>query len=312
MPSPTGGRKWGRAVRRDLLDAALLDRANRAGARPLQPARVLRHSRVGEVHQVVVSLPGDALLELEARIVIAAHGSWETPPNQEAQRRAHRDSDLLGFKARFLGGNLEPGLMPLVLFRGGYGGLVHVDAREVSLSCCIRRDVLRECRAEATARSAGDAVLEHIARSCRGVREALRGATQSTPWLSAGPIQPGTRALFDDGVFYAGNAAGEAHPLVAEGISMAIQSASLAAQCIRAAGSLSPAALRSAGREYTQRWRRHFAPRVLASSAFARLTMSPLTGAASIAVLRALPGALTLGARWSGKAHDLQPMGAPR
>ncbi|HEX4779503.1 MAG TPA: FAD-dependent monooxygenase [Usitatibacter sp.] len=290
----------GRAVRREILDPALAALAVREGALLLQPATVLGYERKGERFDVHVRSP-DRDETLAARMVVAAHGSWERAPADTEAPRSREPSDLLGFKAHFEGTALEPGLMPLVLFPGGYGGMVHVDSTTASFSCCIRRDVLRRIRAEQRDLSAGDAVIAHVMASCRGVREALAGASRSSPWLSAGPIRPGIRPLHRDGVFFVGNAAGEAHPLVAEGISMAIQSSRLLALHLLAA---SPA---KAGHTYPRAWRENFAARLHASSAFATLLVSPVVRRAGIRLLASMPGALTLGARWSGKARALRP-----
>ena len=54
---------------------------------------------------------------------------------------------------------------------------------------------------------------------------ALAGAEREGPWLASGPLRPGVRLGQGDGIFRVGNAAGEAHPIVGEGISMALQSA---------------------------------------------------------------------------------------
>jgi flavin-dependent dehydrogenase len=123
------------------------------------------------------------------------------------------------------------------------------------------------------------------------MRESLGSAERIGPWLSAGPIRPGIRRLVDGNTIRVGNAAGEAHPLVAEGISMAIQSAWLLARHWE-----DPAA-------YARAWRETFAPRIRASSLFAALTVPPLRSRASIAVLQRSPAVLTWGARWSGKAR---------
>jgi flavin-dependent dehydrogenase len=167
----------------------------------------------------------------------------------------------------------------------------------------VRRARLQACREEYPGAGAGEALLQHVMRSCRGVREALEGATRESAWLSAGPIDPGMRVTARGRVFAAGNAAGEAHPLVAEGISMAIQSGWLVAECLAAAGELSDAALGRARSSYARAWRGNFATRVHASSLFAALTTHPGTAAASVAALRGLPAILTWGALWSGKAR---------
>lgn len=176
----------------------------------------------------------------------------------------------------------------------------------MSFSCCIRRDALRRCREEHRGLGAGEAVIAHVAETCRGVREALAGARRDAAWLSAGPIRPGVRCLAQDGIFALGNAAGEAHPLVAEGISMAIQSAWLLGGHLASQGSLSDDALEAAGAQYRHSWRRHFSARVRASSLFASLTMSPATQALAIAILAHAPAILTWGAWWSGKSHALR------
>jgi flavin-dependent dehydrogenase len=209
-----------------------------------------------------------------------------------------RPSDLLGFKARFSAAPLAEGLMPLVLFPGGYGGLVRTDADEVSFSCCMRRDALADCRARFDG-SAGEALLAHAMAHCRALRDVLAPSRREGPWLSAGPIRPGIRDVAREGLFRVGNAAGEAHPLVAEGISMAIQSAWLLAQ-----------SWERGAMDYGRDWHATFASRIRASSVFASLTVPPAPSRASIAFLERIPGALTLGARWSGKARMPQARAA--
>src|SRR5207253_2767244 len=147
---------WGRALGRDHLDTLLLQRAAAAGAHIWQPWSVvgLVNQEDGYVCQAVSRESGQSS-ELRARIVVAAHGSWEPGP-------------------------------------------------------------------------------AHIKQFCRGAREALEGARMEDDWLSAGPIRPGIRHCGLDGIFLVGNAAGEAHPVVAEGIGMAMQSAWLLCECLTA------------------------------------------------------------------------------
>lgn len=283
MPAPDQPQAFGRAIGREILDAALLERAARDGAQVLQRSSVESLHREGELF---VATAGD--WTVRARRVVLACGSWERGPF--TPRLATRASDLLGFKARFAQASLPAGLMPLVLFRGGYGGLVHTDAGEVSFSCCIRRDALAQAR-RSHAGSAGEAVLAHAMRHSRALRETLGEARVEGAWLSAGPIRPGIRRAIDNGMLRVGNAAGEAHPLVAEGISMAIQSSWLLARHWD-----DPQA-------YARAWRETFTARIHASSLFMTLTVPALPSRASIAVMKRSPAVLTWGARWSGKAR---------
>ncbi len=310
MPAARGSDAWGRAIGRDRLDTILLAHALEAGAQAWQPwtVREIRKGVAG--YAVMLSGSRRETRELTARIVVAAHGSWERAPSGDETSLPPREGDLIGFKAHFHGASLAPGLMPLVLFPGGYGGMVHGDGGRVSFSCCIRRDALRRCREEHPGLAAGEAVIAHVAETCRGVREAIAGARREAAWLSAGPIRPGVRPLAQGGLFALGNAAGEAHPLVAEGISMAIQSGWLLGECVTSAAGLSDIALEAAGACYREAWRRHFSARVRASSLFASVMLSPATAAVAIGLLRRAPAVLTWGAWWSGKSHALRAEGA--
>jgi flavin-dependent dehydrogenase len=326
MPSPQEGPGgWGRALGREHFDSALLARAAGAGAVVLQPWAISRIERVvgGYACAVVANeksttVAGPSALQLRARIVIAAHGSWE-PGAMPTQSRRYppRASDLFAFKAHFRDGKLPSALMPLLIFPGGYGGMVQTDGGRLSLSCCIRRDALEGCRrrwgiAGERARAAA-AVFAHIQASCRGAREALSGAALDGAWLSAGPIRPGIRPFRHEGIFTVGNAAGEAHPIVAEGISMAIQSAWLLCEQLAARKDAALAAdasrvLAAIGYEYERSWRRNFVTRIRAAALFAHLAMRPSTARRVVALSKRAPSILTLGARWSGKAQSLHSL----
>ncbi len=302
MPQTRGGRfRWGHALGREHLDLIVLDAAVKAGAELFQPFTAADLAHDGQNYRCRITSDGESR-DLIGRVVIAANGSWERGP-LSPKTPPHRDSDLLGFKAHFKGASLPGDLMPMLVFRGGYAGLVHTDGGRVSLSCCIRRDQLKKSRAALPGHSAGEAVLQHIASSCRGAREALASASVDGPWLSAGPIRPGIHKAARDGTYFTGNMAGEAHPIIAEGISMAIQSAWLLSRRLIASR---PEAARDLGGSirtaYERDWKRLFGPRVRASMALNMILTGP--GAAQIAgqVVRLLPSALTFGARVAGKA----------
>ena len=301
MPRVHGATRWGRALGRGTLDLLLMQRAASAGALVFQPATAMRLAPCTDGHACeVAAVSGPTTLR--ARVVIAAHGSWERDFRTPDRTIVHRASDLLAFKAHFFGGSLPSDLMPLIVFSGGYGGMVHSDGGRVSLSLCIRRDALTAARRIFRGVPAGDAVFAHIAASCRGVREALAGAERDGSWLAAGPIRPGILSAYVDDVFAVGNLAGEAHPIIAEGISMAIQSGRLlAAELTRHAGKLATETGRArAGAAFSAAWRGHFATRVHAAALFAGLVMRP-GASALLPLVRRFPRILTIGASLSGK-----------
>jgi flavin-dependent dehydrogenase len=308
MPRPMNSEEmWGRALGREHLDMLLLNSAAAAGAQVWQPCTAVELLRYKEGFICKIAAK-DAVRELQARVVIAAHGSWEQGalPTQ-AVNQVTRQSDLFAFKAHFRCCDLPHGLMPLLVFPGGYGGMVHSDSGRVSLSCCIRRDYLKRLRRELPGTKAAEAVLQHIRVSCRSVHDALARSQLENTWLSAGPIRPGIRKRYMQGIFLLGNAAGEAHPIVAEGISMAMQSAWLLCEHLTGWQQevLSGRAIEEAGRNYSSAWHRSFAPQIRAAALFAHLAMRPGTAAILLTILKLFPGVLTLGAKLSGKAKQM-------
>jgi flavin-dependent dehydrogenase len=297
LPRPKRS-EWGRALARQQLDPWLLEQAKRTGANVLQPASVRELVRERDGSCCVTETA-----TLRSRVVLAAHGSWDAGrlPTQPGRRIA--PDDLLAFKAHFANADLPDGLMPLLAFPGGYGGMVRGDGGRVSLSCCIRRSDLASARRHFPG-SAGEVVLAHIEESCPGVGRILAGARREGEWLAAGPIRPGVRLPPRHGIFPIGNAAGEAHPVIAEGITMAMQSSWLLCDRLirwRRDGGVA-GELAAVGRDYTAAWRNAFLSRLRTSQALAEWAMRPRIVSATMPLLRFCPGFMTWMARLSGKA----------
>jgi flavin-dependent dehydrogenase len=282
----------------------MLEAACRAGANLWQPCRVDHLERLNRGWRCEIG-DGDTSASLFARVVIAANGSWERSPWLPECWRPHKTSDLLAFKAHFDGADLAPDLMPLLVFPGGYGGMVWSDSGRVSLSCCIGRRTLSQCRQSED--RAGEAVLRHLRHSCGGIESALRRAKLRGIWLSAGPIRPGIRAAFAGGIFRVGNAAGEAHPIIAEGITIAVQSAWILGQALVAAqDSIGNATgLTDVGSAYSASFRAQFAGRIRAAAAFAHTLMRPRSAALALALPKRFPALLTFCAGLSGKTKQI-------
>ena len=305
---------WGRALGRETLDGLLLAQAQAAGATVFQPWAVQAITgTAGAWHCELRATDARSLLRLRATVVIDAHGSWEDLPTERTGRRLARSAaDLFAFKANFSDSALTAGAISVLALNGGYGGMVVADGGTTTIACCIRRDRLSALRASAPGLRAGDAVAAWLQRECAGVRDALQGAVPVGPWLTSGPLDPGVRLSATDEVFRIGNAAGEAHPILGEGMSMALQSAELLCSLLLAGrgGASVPRAQAQADlqRRYAVAWRRQFAPRLRLAAVFAQLAMRP-RGAAALMRLAALwPGLLTHGARWGGKVRLVEAL----
>ena len=256
MPRAAGD-AYGRALGRDALDDILLSEARKTGAEVFQPWRAVEISAEGERSAVRIETRS-ACRTLIAPVVIAAHGSWEQGRLVSNLDRCNRPHDFLGFKAHFTEAGLPLDMMPLLAFPGGYGGMVWADRGRLSLSCCIRRDVLAEVRGRYRSMSAAESLYAHLLASCPGVASATENARLTGEWLAAGPIRPGIRAQYAGDIFRVGNVAGESHPIIAEGISMALQSSWLLARELARFEEWDRDARATAGRRYTIAWKRQF------------------------------------------------------
>lgn len=311
--------RYGRALGRDRLDTQLLMRAQSLGAIVLQPARVRAlRGDVGAFECIVAPLGCEwrapnqrtGVRRIRAPIVIDAHGSWERGPAAAfGQAAARRSSDLFGFKANFRNTALAPGYLPVLALPGGYGGLVVADGGRTTLACCIRRDTLSASRALMPQAPAGIAVEAFLRRSIPGLGAMLQNAERDGHWLSVGPLQPGIRVDAVSGAFRVGNSAGESHPLIGEGITMALQSSTLLAEILT---NRAPTAIdRQSGiamhRSYAAAWRSRFAPRLRLAALYAQIAMRPALARPARDLLRLWPGLLRSAARLAGKARVSNP-----
>jgi flavin-dependent dehydrogenase len=279
-----------RALERDALDSLLLERAREVGAQVLQPMRALAARRRGDRLVIEAGERRDgSRIEIEARTLIAASGSWEPP------------GELLGFQAHFSGARLAPATIALVPFAGGYAGLVERSGARATLACCVRREALERMPRDGL--SAGEALFRHLRAQSAEFAATMKDASLEGPWLAAGPLRPGRRALYRDGVFAVGNAAAEAHPVVGEGIAMALGSAALLCQSLAPAlkARLSLSDERDVARSYSRAWSRRFSLRLWTAARLAQLATLPSAAAWAERVLSPAPALLAAAARLSGK-----------
>lgn len=301
--------RWGHALNRESLDTLLLSQARAEGAHIFQPWSVrAMQGRAGDWRCDLVDTETGEAIRLAAPVVIDAHGSWEALASDRwTGQRTHQASDLLAFKATFRNAKVESGLLTVLAFEGGYGGMVVGADGVTTVACCIRRDRLAICRLSMPGLSAGDAVEALLKAQCRGVRINLRGATRTSSWMAAGPIMPGVFLNKTEGLFRIGNAAGEAHPIVGEGISMALQSPWLLCKHLlgpgRSGGLADAAWQREVARRYSRDWKRHFLPRFRIAALFAHMAMRPNASSLLLGVVRRWPCVLNRGAIWSGKVR---------
>jgi flavin-dependent dehydrogenase len=143
-------------------------------------------------------------------------------------RPAGKQSDLIGFKIYW---RLAPaqfsalrGFMDLFLFPGGYGGLSLVENEAANLCLVVRRSVLRSL-------GGWNPLLADLRKANEQLRNLLDGAQPL--WLrplAISPIPYGHLCSEDDGLWRIGDQAAVIPSFTGDGISIALHSASLAAE----------------------------------------------------------------------------------
>lgn len=310
LPAADAEHAYGRAVGREDLDTLLLAQAVACGVTLWQPWALqdVKGSAggTGNWRCSLRDVTTQELCVVQADVLIDAHGSWE-PLHSLRAPVPPAASQLLAFKAHFQDTHIAPGTLPVLLMEGGYGGMVLGAQGLATLACCIRRDRLNAIRTRYPTTSAGASVFAML-QQCHGVGQALQGAVRVGPWLAAGPLSTGMHLRPDDTLFRVGNAAGEAHPMIGEGMTMALQSAWLLSRALVAGRNL-PTASKSTwqsavAREYAAQWAKLLQPRLRTAAVFAHLSMQPLAATALVRTLHTFPSLLTYAARWAGKAQD--------
>lgn len=301
-------RQWGRALGREHLDTLLLNQARACGADVFQPWQVVGvQGTPGRIRCHARAIDSREERVLSAQLLIDAHGSWEPlAPHHARHHYPCLPSDLFAFKTNFADTTLEHGVLPVLSFQGGYGGIVIGDHGMATLAFCLRRDALEQARARISDIGAPEAAAQWVVDHCKELPAMLAGATRRGKWLGSGPLRPGIRITQAPGTaFRIGNAAGEAHPIIGEGISMAVQSAALLANML-VPYKMDIAAAQVQERlqaHYAKAWCRYFSRRIRLAALFAHAAMRPKTYGSLLPLLARYPALLGHFARWCDKVR---------
>jgi flavin-dependent dehydrogenase len=223
------------AVRRRVLDSALVERAREVGVSIRERMRVVDLLREGTRVTGVVAEPvgperQDAAAErFSAPLVVAADGRTSVIVERLGLRRPHPWLHRLALVADVEGAGGDPERGEIVLAPPTYSILNPVGAGVGNLSLVIP---IEEAR-----RHKGDLAgyFDGVTRALPGFRERLRDARRTGPVRALGPLGYRVDPPREDGVLLAGDAAGFLDPFTGEGLHRALVSAELAAGAILAA-----------------------------------------------------------------------------
>jgi flavin-dependent dehydrogenase len=243
------------------LDAALWELAGQSGVETRQQTTVQEISGAGPFR--VATAQGN----YETRAVINASGRWSNlnPPSASNGEPIEK---WLGVKAHFAESS-PPASVDLYFFEGGYCGVQPVD---VSGSGQL------QCRVNACAMVRADVAgtLPEVFALHPLLQARSRNWRPLSDPVSTSPLIFRTPQAERDNILLAGDAAGFVDPFVGDGISLALRSGALAAECLASfiGGEVSLADARSL---YRQTYERQLAPVFRASSKLRRMLLLPLS-----------------------------------
>ena len=240
------------------LDAALWAAAERAGAEVRQQVTVQRVAGTGPF--AVTSSLG----EQTARAVVNATGRWSNL-NAGPRPNGKAEAKWIGLKAHFAE-TAPPASVDLYFFDGGYCGI-----QPVSLAGAAGLSRVNAC---AMVRADVASTMAELLASHRVLQERARRWQALSDPVSVGPLlfrRPQPEA---DGMLRVGDAAAFVDPFVGDGISLALRSGALAAQCLIPffAGT---GDIREAVRCYAHKYERQLAAVFQTSSRIRRMLLLP-------------------------------------
>ncbi len=224
-----GAAEAGFAVRRQLLDAALLEVARRAGVEIREAVRVtdleLRDGRVSGVS----CEGGNGVETVSARLVVGADGRRSVVARRLGLLREHRSLRKFAVRGYWEGveGLQQQGEMHVG--GGGYCGVAPLAATRANVAFVLDRERMTE--------AAGD--IENFYRRSLAAWPALAERLENATLLEApraiGPLALEARRVSAPGALLVGDSAGFYDPFTGEGVTLALRSAELALPVAHAA-----------------------------------------------------------------------------
>lgn len=215
---------------------------------------------------------------ISSNILIGAYGK-----RSELDKALHRPfiqqkSPWVAQKFHISGGALEPNVVGLHHFPGGYCGVSAVEQGRFNLCFISTYDAFKKAGGRA----------EPLLRQNANLAKILAESQRLTDTLSIGQISFARKSSAENGWLMVGDTAGMIHPLCGNGMAMAIHSAQLA--CLSALDFLNGrCTLAQAQRQYSNAYRHQFSQRLSFGRMLASLLEWPFGTAAAFAAVQQFP-----------------------
>jgi menaquinone-9 beta-reductase len=218
-----GFRDRGLSVRREVLDAILLDRARAAGAHVLEGVRVTDIVREGERTVGVRTLVGEAAGELRAPIVVAADGLRSVIARRLGLARSHRWPRRLALVTHYRDVRDVGEHGEMHVERDGYVGIADVGNGLTTVALVVPASRSREMSGDRAA------FVDRWLATHTHLAPRFAGAARASPVVATGPFASHAKRAWAPGAALVGDAADFFDPFTGEGIYAALRGGELLA-----------------------------------------------------------------------------------
>lgn len=278
VPSKLFGAGSALSLSRARMDLNLLDRATALGVTVLDETKAVGLSRKNErVWKLKVRRVDGTSSEIEADIIIDATGRAGVISKLLDQKTSNRGrNSYVGFKTHLHNVNLEKGCCEIYSFRGGYGGLSHIEDGLANHCFLVKAEIVREFESDT------DRILQELIFQNKRAFENLKDSVPAAKYLAVAVDSFGVKNLSPaSGILAVGDSAAFIDPFTGSGMLMAFESAEILANCIARKHS----SFEALSADYHRVHEKTFSRRLRTSSMLRRLAFSPYFAKSAITIL---------------------------
>lgn len=275
------GQSGALSISRAEMDLRLLREAKELGVEVLEETSVsklvvedsaVRGAKLKTGSGEVIEIRADLFVDATGRSRILAKQIERLDPRIKKAK-----TKFVAFKAHLKNARIEPGVCEIYFFRGGYGGLSHVENGVTNCCFIIKAAVVREFGNDV------EKVFREVFLKNRRAHEAMTTAEPVFDWLAVSIDGFGEKKLAPvANLVCVGDAAAFIDPFTGSGMLMAMESAEVLSACIPD----TELSFAQVAHKYESAYRQKFGRRLALCKLMRHASFLPSLAAAAIFVLR--------------------------